>query len=382
MFGSMKKVTCPFCLMECKVRVPSRSGRFAAQACPRCSSLIPEESLYSELLPIAVVGPSRSGKTHFLTVMAHLMLEEVVWSSYWTASRVMRKVARKSGDDGGGRFSDDEFLNFEECLYPQSGAGLILRQTERRNASRPPLSLVMHISFNKPSGVYGREPYGRRNVLLSFTDTAGEDLTRTGWGDVVKKYPVLSGNRAKAMIALVDPAEFSAVRDEIRTSQHLAGKYADVGIELKVLATMESVLAIPQIRKTMREVPLAVCMAKTDALVSLGKIDAQNPLAGPVDALYGLSGEEGRINLSAINDLSDVSEAFFDTLNPGGTIASSASLFKYRSFFSVDALGLAIKSVETVDGQRIIKSMPRPRRVLDPLMWILWQHGYVGGAGG
>lgn len=378
-----RNIVCPFCFSTVRVSV-GRNGFFPEQYCGRCSSRVPEESLNSELLPVAVVGPSRSGKTHFLTVMAHQLLEDVVWPSYWVATRIVRSKRPGDDDSGSGSFgyaaSDDDFLNFEESLYPQQGAGLILQQTERRTETRLPLSLVVHLAFDRPGSAFGGEPYGRKSVLLAFTDTAGEDLTRTGWGDILEKYPILEKNRAKALIVLVDPAELTGLRDDIAANPILEQKYAEVGIELKVQATMASVLSIPEIRK-MRRVPLAVCLAKTDGLSQLGQFSEEDPIASPRNALSGDARQPGRVNISAMSEISDAVERFliFKDKDGDDKIARAASNFRYRSFFAVDALGPAIRSVETVDGNRLIRGVPSPRRVLDPLLWILWQHGYVGG---
>ena len=377
-----RETICPFCFSPVKV-VPPKDGVFMEQYCDRCESKIPEESLYSELLPIVVVGPSRSGKTHFLTVMAHQLLEDVVWPSYWVASRIVR-ARRPDADIEPQTFgiapSDDDFLNFEESLYPQLGAGVILQQTERRDETRLPLSLVVHLSFEKPGSPFGGEPYGKKNVLLAFTDTAGEDLARTGWGDIVSKYPILDKGRAKAMIALVDPAELTGLRDDIAANPILEQKYGEVGIELKVQATMASVLSIPQIRK-MRRTPIAVCMTKTDGLAMLGQFADEDPIASSRNALSGDRRSDGKVNLAAIREISDAVERFLMSKDKDGDdkIARAASNFRYRSFFAIDALGAAIKSVETVEGRRLIRGTPSPRRVLDPLLWILWQYGLVGG---
>lgn len=375
-------IDCPFCFTRCEVQGPrERGGYFKEQYCRKCNSRIPEEALWSELFPIVVVGPSRSGKTHFLTVLAHLLMEGVVWPTYWTVSRIPRISAysEKDGADNADLPSDDDFVNFENQLYPQRGAGRILRQTDRRGDDNLPLSLLIHISYDDARENRRKEPRKKRDVLVAITDTAGEDLTRTGWQDVVKKYPVLRDDRAKAMIALVDPAELVKVRGEIASSPESAEEFARRGIELKVLATLESVLAIPEIRKRMRSKPLAVCMTKTDALIEMNRIDSQDPLAGSDDALTGPAADDGILSLSALADVSERTEAFLTEMDGGPKISKSASLFKYRAFFAVDALGAAIASARTLDGERVMVGTPQPRRVLDPFLWALWQYGLCGG---
>ncbi len=375
-----RDVVCPFCFASCSVRVDGDS--YEPQACPRCDSYIPEESLTSELFPVAVVGPSRCGKTHFLTVLAHQMVEEVVWPTYWSVTRVVRSSAAEDGGESFDRPSDDDFVNFEEWLYPQRGAGRILGQTERRSSERLPLSLVMHISYETGGQNRRKEPRKKRDLLVALTDTAGEDLLRTGWNDIVNKYPILGSGLAKGLIALVDPAELARVREEIGDTEKdplAAERYARQGVELKVKATLESVLAIPQIRKRMRNRPLAVCLAKCDALVERRRIDPQDVLASPAGALFRDDGLDGLIDVGAVADISERTEAFLSEMNGRNTISKAASLFKYRAFFAIDALGSAISTAKTVGEDRVIMRSPNPRRVLDPLLYLLWQYGLVGG---
>lgn len=382
------EVTCPFCFNPCEVPL---GDPFPESFCDKCGSQVPKESVTSRLFPIAVVGPSGAGKTHFLTVLAHLLCEGAVWPSYWTVTRIIRRVQAGSGGSAQGG-SDDDFVNWEERLYPQKAAsGLILKQTDQRSETEPPLSLVIHLSYSKSVANRAKEPYRKHDILLAFTDTAGEDLTHMGWEAVARKYPIFGKRIAEGLVALVNPTQLRNVRDEsLSANPALRRRYDQSGLVLSAFATLQSVLAIPEIRKSMKRKPLAVCLTKTDALIAIDKLDQQDYLAGPTDIVCSTEADEGRIDLTNLRDLSDATEAFladmdgdtgFRSGNPAHDgITGAAHLFKYRSFFATDALGQTIQTAHVVgSGDRMISGPPIPRRILDPILWILWQHGLVGG---
>lgn len=390
--STKKNIVCPFCFADCTVDVPEKSSNpFPVQYCGRCHSQIPADSLGCRLFPIAVVGPSGSGKTHFLTVLAHLLCEGALWPTYWTATRVIRR-SDPGAEGRSSAGSDDEFVTWEEKLYPQkSASGTILAQTDQRSETAPPLSLVIHLSYESKSLANRvKEPYRKKDILLAFTDTAGEDLTHMGWDAVARKYPIFGRRLAEGLIALVNPTQLSAVKDECNSGNPvLKGKYEQSGLVLSAFATLQSVLSIPEVRKSMKRKPLAVCLTKTDALVALDKLDPQDYLAGTQDIVCREPADEGRIRLSELKDLSSATATFMAEMDgdsgfqegraAADGIAGSASLFKYRAFFATDALGSAIQTARRVgSGARMFSGRPVPRRVLDPLLWILWQHGLVG----
>jgi len=385
MFGQ-KKPICPFCFSDCEVSD-------VEHYCGKCHSFIPKEVLTSRLFPIAVVGSSAAGKTHFLTVLAHLLCEGVVWPSFWTVTRIIRhaddSISRSANDE-----SDDEFVNCEEKLYPQQAAsGMILKQTEPPSEAAPPLSLVIHISYEKGFANRMKEPYHKQDVLLAFTDTAGEDFLRTDmrWEDVGRKYPIIGRELAEGLIALLNPMQLSSVRNECQSANPALKKsYEQSGLSLSASVMLQKVLSKREIRNSMKMKPLAVCLSKTDALVAINKLDVQDYLAGTADIVCHAGKDEGCIQLQELQDLSTRTEAYLAEMDgddgyqeghpKDGGISAAARFFKYRSFFATDALGPAIQTARLVNSDdRMFSGMPVPRRVLDPLLWILWQHGLVGG---
>ncbi len=170
----------------------------------------------------------------------------------------------------------------------------------------------------------------------------------------------------------------------------MKSRYEQSGLKLSAYATLQSVLSIAEIRKAMKRKPVAVCLTKTDALCAVDKLDPQDVLASPQDIVGRSAEDEGRIKLVDLRDLSEATEAYLAEMdNDAGFrdgrpahdgISGSASFFKYRAFFATDALGAAIQTARlTAEGNRMFTGLPVPRRILDPLLWVLWQHGLVGG---
>ena len=396
---SKRKIICPFCFADCDVDLPEKTGGvFPEQYCPKCKSLVPPEVLSSRLFPVAVVGPSASGKTHFLTGLSHLLCEGALWPSYWTVTRIIRRAESVAGDGGASPpknngASDDEFVNWEELLYPQQSAvGTILKQTDGRSESDPPLSLVLHIAYSGSVANRIKEPYRKTDILLAFTDTAGEDLTHNGWEAVARKYPIFGRRLAEGLIALINPTQLAVVRNEYTgANAALKNRYEQSGLKLSAFATLQSVLSIPEIRKAMKRKPVAVCLTKTDALCAIDKLDPQDILAGPQNAVSGEAADEGRIRLTDLVDLSSRTEAYLAEMDNDvdfgkgrpshDGISGSAKFFKYRAFFATDALGPAIQTarLDSSGAKQIFAGTPVPRRILDPVLWMLWQHGLVGG---
>lgn len=396
-----KNRTCPFCFADVKVSPPpSKHGQFPVQYCEKCGSKIPPEILDCRLFPIAVVGPSGSGKTHFLTVLAHLLCEQALWPDYWEIDRVIRvqDPAKTNQNEEAEEASDDDFLNNENKLYPASAAsGTILNQTDSRSEDKPPLSLVIHVSYvpwrkNFKFKYLLKEPIKeprwdcRKNLLLAFTDTAGEDLRRMGWDTFAVKYPIFGKKKAEGIIALVNPTQLKSIRDQIETSPEIKTRFAQSGMQLSDYTSLESVLSIPEIQKPMRRKPLAVCLTKINALISKRIIDSQDILATPPSVIDDCRESEGVINKTAIQDISNyITDIFLPKMDQSTDIEGAARKYRYRAFFATDALGSAIETAtsstvgNTKKVVRMFKGRPQPRSILEPLLWLLWQHGLVGG---
>lgn len=374
-----KKNVCPFCFHEAESWENERVEGTAVRLCPWCKSVVPPEyDECDEVFPIVVVGPTRAGKTHFLTVLAHELAEVGLWRDYWGVELVIRQGV--GGEDEMKVMTQpDQFVSFRKTLYAldrkEDAAGLL--QGTQRDAEGAKCALVLSVKYEGgPNRL--KEPGKPKKVLVTFSDTAGETFKEDDWSDAPKRYPVLNGH-AKAIIAVLDPLELKALRAEAKTD--LRGKYVDYGIapddETKMPTVRTSaVLSIPGLRKQMKKMPLAVCLTKTDALGALGKLNEESDLL--LQSQGGLTddddswGTAGRLSILALKEVSEKTKEFIIQQDGGNEIIKAADKYTYNCFFAVDALGRSFH-----DGR--LADLPQPRRILDPLLWILWQYRLCGG---
>ena len=346
------------------------SGWKITYSCPKCKSIKPDEiEDCEEIFPIAVVGPTRSGKTHFLTVLAHELTTKGIWENdYWTAIRVIRReVVADMGIQA--IQQTDEYVKFDEVLYnfnnPGGNDGTL--QGTRKDVKT--CSLLIELTYKGQFQNIFKRPFRKRKIMLAFSDTAGEGFKQDNW-DNVGQYPIFQNNYAKAVIAMIDPLELQNYRAEAEARRD---EYVDYGIlpdnaNSMPTITASEVMAIPGLKKLMQNKPVAWCLTKTDALIRLDKIDHAGIAA---QSQGGLAGDDGTRRTSGkinIKELDIVSRQVKDNIilrnNPRDTFPE----YKYSCYFAVDALGDSFQSGR-------ITSLPRPRRILDPLLWILWNYG-------
>lgn len=339
--------------------------------CPRCKSIIPIKDLNEcdEIFPIAVVGPTRSGKTHFLTVLAHELTVKGIWEKdYWSAVRVIRREVDNSHGIRAIK-QTDEFLAFDGFLY--GGREGTLQGTKKDFKT---CSLLIKLIYKSGMSTCFKAPWKKNKILLAFSDTAGEGFKQDSWHDIAERYPVFQ-NHAKAIIAMVDPLELKKIRDEANALQT---EYINCGIlppkeEAFPTVNTSDVVSIPQL-KELKGYPIAWCMTKTVALVKLRKIE-ENIDTDLARNLGGLGGDDetsktsGKVNIEKLKEVSELTKKFILTNNDG----KGLPYYKYHCYFAVDALG------NSFDKGSLNGETPKPLRILDPLLWILWQYGLCGG---
>lgn len=319
-----RKITCPFCYRE----VSAETGK----PCPldnclsnRRSIPLPGEAFTHELFPIVVVGAPSSGKTHFLTVLQHILRRDSFWPEFWQWKAVdylMDQSAEPETEEG------NPFRYREKVLFED-------RQTlpsTQKDVDHPPL--LLSLSFDRSLRHFFHEPRRKRDLLIAFTDTAGEHSQGGGLLKFEENYA--AAKAARGLVVFLDVEELG--------NPHLAGT------------------VVSDLRRGGRSsVPLALCVSKLDML------------PGDVNQFHDSDRSvEGKVMLCDIANNSDAVQALI-----GGTelVNNIKGSFRYTSFFAASALG-----IDPFESLGVLKvGFPQPRCVLDPLLWLLWQHGYVGG---
>ena len=322
-----KKIICPFCYREAFTE--------PGKTCPHDNCLsnrrgipLQGEVFTHELFPIVVVGAPSSGKTHFLTVLRHLLSSNNFWPDFWQWKAVdyrMDQSVELETEDG------NPFRYWEKILYNDHQ----MLPSTQKDVDHPPL--LLSVSFNRSLRNLFHEPYRKRDLLIAFTDTAGEHSLGGRLLKFEENYA--AATVARGIVVFLDVGELG--------NPHLAGT------------------VVSDLRRGRRSsVPLALCMSKLDMLKDYFETfhDTDKSV-------------EGKAMLCDIGNNSDAVQHLI-----GGTelVNNVTGSFKYTSFFAVSALGM-----EPFESPGILKKEMekdwQPRCVLDPLLWLLWQHGYIGG---
>ncbi|MBQ7176285.1 MAG: hypothetical protein IJS08_02630 [Victivallales bacterium] len=347
-----KKLVCPFCYTKQLLREKS--------PCPNehCYSFIkkigmPKEVFTHKLFPIAIVGASSSGKSHFLAALRHCLTKgdgarwgEGIKNGYWEWAFV--EYSNSANDDAS---VDNPYIGYEKRLFIDHRT---LAST-RRDDEHPPL--LLSLKYLHPCKRLFDDPwFVKRSLLVAITDTAGEHVQEELIGKMDDNYPVLK--RIKGIIIMLE-------RDKAEEANSLLADFK---------------------RDTRKmEIPTALCLSKIDELPHHNE---EFPTAWLNDRFNTNISIPGRLVLPDIennsNEVSKWMEARGDLQETANNFKHS---FKYHAFFAVSALGRDPFStdsdgrpvVDPSNGALVLKGTPKPLRVMDPLLWILWQYGQLGG---
>ena len=342
--GRATSARCPQCGDESMTRI-----------CPACHSQLPVHFGKIRSRLIALVGAKESGKTVFMTVLVHELMHQV-------GDRLNAAISG-ADDNTRYRFASD----YEQPLYRESQ--LLAATTTAGMSNRAPLVFRFTTERQGPlgrDGRLGRLPLGARlgmskpqHTLLSFFDTAGEDLR--SHQSVVQNVRYLAA--ADGIVLLLDPLQMRGARG-LAAPGTLLPTPGDVADEpASVLESITNLLL--KTRKPDQRIgkPLAVTFSKVDTLRH-GFSETSPLLQPPAQTPHF----DERDSLAVHTEVQRLLVQW-----DGARIDQLARLHyqRYR-YFGVSALGETPTQDNHVSSRGV-----RPYRVDDPLMWILAQFGAI-----
>lgn len=340
-----KTIICPFCYREQKV---VKNSICTNQECYSYKKgiILPDEVFTHELFPIVIVGATGSGKSHFLATLKHRLVNETLWEDYWRWSF----VSYYNPNNRDKQQLDNPFINYEIQLYENNKT----LYTTQAAGDHPPL--LLSLKYRHPIKHIFQEPYLlKKNLLIAFTDTAGEHSQNESVAALEENYPALK--LAKGIIVMVDPNELESETSPANT----------------VISSFKG--SSPK-----SKTPFALCLTKLDKFSHLTDLEIQ----GWLDSKNSNTkiNTSGFLHLSNIErnsrEISDWLEKKKNSLND--LIQNVNKVYKYSAFFAVSALGVdPFKEDNKEESSKSLRGKPSPLRVLDPLLWILWQHGKLNG---
>lgn len=313
-----------------KVDCPHCGSPTGGRVCPCCHTPMPANFGDSASPLIAMIGATGTGKTVYLNVLAHELLNGI--------RRRFDADVRMSRSTAGVQLQQ---------VFEQS---TLFAQTAAATAGRRDPVVFEWRQRHSLAGVLDRY----RTTFLSFYDTAGEDLTQQG-----TTHDLTYLSAADALILLLDPFMIPHARDQIRLPKEaIRSNESTVDVLNRVTEALRVSHSVRSSR-TIR-IPVAVAFAKIDAFFDVLGPDhplARRPSDGSLPAYDETGGQVIHENIRAL--LNDWQADDIDT-----HLRFNYNTFRY---FAVSSLG-----AQPNYGDRVIDARGvHPFRVDEPLLWLL-----------
>jgi GTPase SAR1 family protein len=330
-------------------RCLSCGGRTNLRACPECHTALPSDFADSKSPMLGLVGSEGSGKTVLMTVLIK-QLKDTVGKRFDAAIRLAT-----DNPDGHQGLSDYQ-ANRENPLYRDRVLPL---KTDTMTARGHAAPLLLRWQ-QETKTLTGRPTV--KSTLLSFVDTAGEDLNDVATAFTLQYLSVCDG-----LIVVLDPFALPGARARLNLPD--AAINVDDDNPLDVVANITEMLKVEHGIKRGRKisVPVAVVFAKIDAFFPT--FDRSSPLMAATPAMPAYNKADGlAVHEHMLATLHDWNAQDIDT-------HMRLNYSDYR-YFGVSALG-AEPDYET---KTVAVGGVRPHRVEDPVLWLLSKSGTVRSA--
>jgi hypothetical protein len=344
--GRMSSAECPRC-----------GDVSTTKICPVCHSQLPVQFGKVRSRLIALVGARESGKTVFLTVLIHELMHRV--------GEQFDAAISGADDSTLHRFARE----YEQPLYRDSR----LLATTTTAGARNRVPIVFRFSTTgsgpfSPNGRLGRLARGGRfgtgnpqHTLLSFFDTAGEDLTSRQSVEHNVRYLAA----ADGIVLVLDPLQMRGARGLAAPGTRLPTPGTAEDEPAAVLENITDLVLAKGGNRPGERIgkPLAITFSKMDAL--LGSLKETSPLLRPPGRAPYF---DDRHSLAVHTEIQRLLGRW-----EGSRIDQIAQLhYRCYRFFGVSALG----ETPTRDN-RVSPRGIRPYRVADPFLWILAELGAI-----
>ncbi|MCM2422614.1 hypothetical protein [Streptomyces sp. RKAG293] len=340
--GRRSTALCPTCDNETTYRI-----------CPICHNTLPAQFGMVENKLIAMVGARNSGKTVFMTVLLHELMNRV--------GENFGSALMPADDETTKRFGTD----YENTLYREgrlmggtSSAAAVgavdLSGSHGADLDSRVDPLVFRFGLTRQT-LLGPRP---QNVVLSFFDTAGEDFNSLEKVQVHTRYLA----NADGIILVMDPLQMPGARAQALPGTLLPGAENTEAAE-NVLNRVTEMLLARSRKNALISTPVAVVFSKMDALWHTLERGSR------------LAAQPSRTGRFDVADSRDVHEEVRDLLRTWHGVSLDQTLrtgyARYR-YFGVSALG----RTPTADS-RVARTGIQPYRVTEPLLWLLSEFGSV-----
>lgn len=358
----MKDIVCPFCLKHLRpsqlvqvcsmnsahkkadkcnflsslkdaCKEPRCRGRYTSLICPQCGEQLPSNiTQYQGYSRLAIAAPSRGGKTVLITTMLHEVF----------ANATLLGINMGSMDTK----TSEYYQRNSERLY-----GSMKAPDTTQVGGTVPMQWYMQ---NVRRSSSNRIP----TYSLTIFDGAGESMEDPS--DMETRYI----GEAKMLMLLLDPLQLAGIRNQLTPEEiKSAGgnpslTVSDQSTRLFIDGIVNYIRLCNHLKVGQKlQIPVAVVMCKMDIMQRFFPSDAMVfQESGHVSAGKFIELESQKVH-------TEIDEWISSCCSPLN-MALSAALKSWR-YFGVSSYGLMPKDAYS------LTSVPKPLRVLDPLLWSL-----------
>jgi GTPase SAR1 family protein len=329
---------------------PQCGGKTNLRACPECHTALPSDFAESKSPMIGLVGSKGSGKTVLMTVLVKQMRDAI-------GKRYDADIRLATDNPDGHQGVSDYQANRETPLFR---GGSLPPPTSALGAGARQHAAPVLLRWRQEASRMGRTSV--RSTMLSFVDTAGEDLNDVSTTLTLQYLSVCDG-----LIVVLDPFALPGARARLNLPD-VAIK-VDEDVPLDVVGNITEMLRVEHnIKKNKKiAIPVAVVFTKIDAFFPA--LDRANPLMSSAPAVPAYADADGQaVHEHMLALLHQWHAQDIDT-----HMRLNYSDFRY---FGVSALG----AEPDYENFAVAAGGVRPHRVEDPVLWLLSKAGTVRSA--
>lgn len=337
----------------------------ARKICPHDHMFLPTAAASGHLTPkvVAIIGTRSSGKSNFFGVLINVLMRRFaseVGFAIFGQETFSVDEARPTNSDALYR------KRYYNKLFDPTAPEAILptgRARELVTDDSPRIPLIYRMQFHRCGWV--NRMRGRGALDLVIFDSAGEDLRDDDPQTLEQFYRFLL--HAAGIIFILDPTQVKGIRDKLSAEVRASCKEVSDDAPDRLLTRVINFFQTRRGLTPGKRIPMPVAFAfsKSDVLGGAFARGAH---------MHHDSQHPGGFNRA---DCEQVSSEVESCLAWGGeqrVVDMVRDLFGDYSFFALSALGQI--PVEQPGGRLSINSV-KPKRVADPLLWILWRCGYI-----
>ena len=315
--------------------------------CPACHNSLPDSSLTGEDMIISIVGSRAAGKSHYVGVIIHELIERVAGKFDGSLTSFDDTTERYAQSFGRKLYIDLQKLDLTQSSTENTN-----------NGAYRPLIYVLTIEKSKKIKKY----------TLVFFDTAGEDLGSADKMNTVNKYIC----KSSGIIFLLDPLQIWDVRNQFddKTLDRTSNVPVHEAIRPDDILTRVSDMIRNDRKRSKKaslakiDIPVAVVFSKFDVIVPLIPEGSAVLNTSPhCDARAFVMSDYHNVNLEI--------QGLLKTW--GATVVHPLERnYKNYSYFVASALGIDNAPLEDGKIER-----PRPHRIEDALLWVLKENKVI-----